>query len=65
VVTVRADTDNLDAYEAYLKARQLFLARSELPESVRLFEQAVALDPELRARLGGVGRRQRGNCGLG
>jgi adenylate cyclase len=45
VVTVRADTDNLDAYEAYLKARQLFLARSELPESVRLYERAVALDP--------------------
>jgi adenylate cyclase len=46
VVTVRADTDNLDAYELYLKARQLFLARSELPESVRLFERAVALDPD-------------------
>jgi adenylate cyclase len=45
VVNVRADTDNLDAYEAYLKARQLFLARSELPESVRLYEHAVALDP--------------------
>jgi adenylate cyclase len=45
VVTVRADTDNLDAYEAYLKARQLFLARSELPESVRLYERAVELDP--------------------
>jgi adenylate cyclase len=45
VVNVRADTDNLDAYEAYLKARQLFLARSELPESVRLYERAVALDP--------------------
>jgi adenylate cyclase len=45
VVTVRADTDNLDAYEAYLKARELFLARSELPESVRLYEHAVALDP--------------------
>jgi adenylate cyclase len=45
VVNVRADTDNLDAYEAYLKARQLFLARSELPESVRLYERAVELDP--------------------
>lgn len=45
VVRVRADTDNLDAYEMYLKARQLFLARSELPESVRLFERAVELDP--------------------
>jgi adenylate cyclase len=45
VVTVRADTDSLDAYELYLKARQLFLARSDLPESVRLYEHAVELDP--------------------
>jgi TolB-like protein len=45
-VTVRADTDNLDAYQLYLKARELFLTRSQLDESVRLFGQAVALDPE-------------------
>jgi adenylate cyclase len=45
-VTVRADTDNLDAYQLYLKARELFLTRVRLDESVRLFEQAVALDPE-------------------
>jgi TolB-like protein len=45
-VTVRADTDNLDAYQLYLKARELFIKRQRLDESVRLFEQAVALDPE-------------------
>jgi TolB-like protein len=45
-VMVRADTDNLDAYQLYLKARELFIRRDRLDESVRLFEQAVALDPD-------------------
>ncbi len=45
-VTVRADTDNVDAYQLYLKARELFINRKQLDESVRLFEQVVALDPE-------------------
>jgi adenylate cyclase len=45
-VTVRADTDNLDAYQLYLKARELFITRVRLDESVRLFEQVIALDPE-------------------
>lgn len=45
-VTVRADTGNLDAYQLYLKARELFLTRTALDESVQLFEEAVALDPE-------------------
>ncbi len=44
-VSVRADTDNMHAYEVYLKARELFIARSDLPESVRLFERAVQMDP--------------------
>ena len=44
-VTVRADTENLQAYELYLKARELFIARKELPESIRLFEQATQMDP--------------------
>lgn len=39
-------TENLDAYQLYLKARGLFLARAELETAVALFEQAVALDPE-------------------
>ena len=45
-VTVRADTENLEAYQLYLKARELFIARRELPESVRLFEQVTQLDPK-------------------
>ena len=45
VVTVRADTENLEAYELYLKARELFIARRELPESIRLFEQVTQMDP--------------------
>ncbi len=45
VVTVRADTENLEAYQLYLKARELFIARRELPESIRLFEQVTQLDP--------------------
>jgi len=46
VVTVRADTTNLGAYEAYLKARELFIARTDLKESIRLFEHVVELDPK-------------------
>jgi tetratricopeptide (TPR) repeat protein len=44
-VTVRADTENVEAYQLYLKARELFIARKELPESVRLFEQVTQMDP--------------------
>ena len=45
-VTVRADTQNMQAYELYLKARENFIARRELPETVRLFEKVVELDPK-------------------
>jgi TolB-like protein len=38
-------TDNLDAYQLYLRARGLFLARAELETAVALFEQAVEMDP--------------------
>jgi len=44
-VTVRADTENVEAYELYLKARELFIARKDLPESIRLFEQVTQMDP--------------------
>ena len=44
-VTVRADTANLEAYQLYLKARELFIARKDLPESIRLFERVTQLDP--------------------
>ena len=45
-VTVRADTENMQAYELYLKARENFIARRELPETVKMFEKVVALDPK-------------------
>lgn len=45
-VNVRADTENLEAYELYLKARELFIARRDLPESLALFERTVELDPK-------------------
>jgi len=44
-VNVQADTENMEAYEIYLKARELFIARKNVDESVRLFEKVVALDP--------------------
>jgi TolB-like protein len=44
-VTVKADTENLEAYQVYLKARELFIARRDLPESIRLFEQVTQMDP--------------------
>jgi len=44
-IAVAPSTENLDAYELYLKARELFRDRSDLPEAFRLFEQAVELDP--------------------
>ncbi|MGA8278784.1 MAG: tetratricopeptide repeat protein [Rhodanobacteraceae bacterium] len=44
-VAVKADTANLNAYESFLKARELFLSRSDLKESIRLYEHAVKLDP--------------------
>jgi TolB-like protein len=46
VISVATATENLDAYELYLKARSLFLARQQLEESVTLYERAVELDPE-------------------
>jgi len=44
-ISVAATTQNLDAYELYLKARGLFLERQQLEESVALYERAVELDP--------------------
>jgi TolB-like protein len=45
-VTVKADTQNMQAYDTYLKARERFIARRELPEVVRLYERAIELDPK-------------------
>ena len=44
-VTIVPATDNLDAYELYLRAMDMFQRRENLPGSVVLFEQAIELDP--------------------
>ena len=44
-VEVATATENLDAYELYLQARSLFLARRHMEESIALYERAVTLDP--------------------
>ena len=46
VVKVQADTQNMQAYELYLKAREKFIARTDLAGSIQLFERVVALDPQ-------------------
>jgi len=53
-VTVEVATENLDAYELYLKARELFIARDQLPESIRLFRKAVELDPNFARAWAGL-----------
>ena len=45
-VSVEVATDNLDAYEMYLKAREFFVNRVKLGESAHLFRRAIELDPE-------------------
>jgi TolB-like protein len=44
-INVKAVTENLDAYDLYLKGRNLFIARQSLDEAIRLFEKAIELDP--------------------
>jgi len=46
VIEVTAATENLDAYDLYLKGHDLLISRRNLDESVRLLERAVELDPE-------------------
>lgn len=45
-VSVDSVTSSLDAYDLYLRARELFLAREQLPHSWELLRQATHLDPE-------------------
>ncbi len=45
-VSVGSATSNLDAYDLYLKARELFIARENLPTSWTLLEQATNMDPQ-------------------
>ncbi len=44
-VNVEAATENLDAYAMFLTARELFIQRIRLPESIRLYRKAIDLDP--------------------
>lgn len=46
-IDIKPATENLTAYDAYLKARELYLARGKanVAESMRLFEHAVEIDP--------------------
>ena len=44
-VSVKKLTDNMSAYEMYLKGRGLFFSREDLLESVRLLEAVVEIDP--------------------
>ncbi len=46
-VSVTADTQNLDAYELYLRGREGFLARSysTIPTTIETLQKAVELDP--------------------
>jgi len=44
-ISVDVATENFDAYEMYLTARELFLKRAELTESIRLYRAAIELDP--------------------
>ena len=45
-VVVDTVTSNLDAYDLYLKARELFIARENLPTSWQLLEQATSMDSQ-------------------
>ena len=45
-VKVVADTGNMQAYELYLKARENFIARRDLPQTTDMFQRVVALDPK-------------------
>jgi adenylate cyclase len=44
----KADTDNVDAYDLYLRGRALFIARNteNLAAAARVLERAVAMDPK-------------------
>ena len=49
---VKRPTENVEAYEVYLKGRHYWHQRSPatLQTAIRLFEQAIALDPSTRSR---------------
>jgi len=45
-VNVESATSDLDAYDLYLRAREMFIARENLPTSWELLQEATHLDPE-------------------
>jgi adenylate cyclase len=45
MVNVVPATENLDAYQLYLQARDLFQRRDRLDKSIELYEQAIKMDP--------------------
>ena len=57
-IVVEAATDNLDAYELYLKGRTLFTARQRLGEAIALFERAIDLDPNFARAWEGLAAAQ-------
>jgi TolB-like protein len=44
-VKVAAGTENLDAYELFLRAHNKFLTRNDIPGTIALYERTVAADP--------------------
>ncbi len=57
-VKVETVTQNLDAYELYLKARGLFTARQSLDIANQLFQRAVELDPDFTQAWEGLAASQ-------
>ena len=45
-VSVQSATSSLDAYDLFLKARELFIARENLPTSWQLLEQTTQMDAQ-------------------
>lgn len=44
-VAVDEGTDNIDAYDLFLRANELFVSRSDIAGSIELFQQATQIDP--------------------
>lgn len=45
-VSIARGTASIDAYDLYLRGRELFIARENLPQSWELLQQVTHLDPE-------------------
>lgn len=44
-VAITTATESIDAYDLYLHARSLIIARADISEAIELLKQAVAIDP--------------------